>query len=339
MKAIVIAGPTACGKSDFAVSLAGYFSGEIVSADSRQVFRFMDLGTGKVKGKLSPSYEIMCCDSGFETADLQQNISKNTGLNGNGTEELKAGLTLNPFISDGIPHWLIDIFEPGQPFSVAQYQRLALCAMKDISRRGKLPFIVGGTGLYIRALTEGLVFPDIFVSDDVRENVRLWDLQRMQSEILKIQSDAGDYIDLKNPRRVARGLELLLSGLPSLADMRKTAPTGFLYLVLGLKYPKAELESRIRLRLDLRLKEGMIAEVEGLLAMGISPQRLYDFGLEYRYLSLFVLGRISYDQMYERLYFEICHFAKRQMTWFNKYSNVVWVDNLDTAAKLISDFL
>ena len=312
MKSIVIAGPTACGKSDLGILLADEFSGEIISADSRQVYRHMNIGTGKVEGQVSniESDSFKCED----------------------------GTLVKPFISEAIKHWLLDITEPMQNFSVADYQKLALAIMRDMVLRDKIPFIVGGTGLYIRSLTEGLVFPDLQVEPKLKERLNSLTLEELQSELLKINQDAYLFLDIKNPRRVQRALELLLSGF-LLEDMKKTKNTGFNFLVLGISYPREEINNRIRLRLESRLKEGMIAEVQNLINEGVSFQRLDSFGLEYRYLSRYIRGSISYDEMQETLYTEICKFAKRQMTWFRKFSNVVWVDGIDQARMLICDFL
>lgn len=312
MKSIVVAGPTACGKSDIGIELAREFAGEIISADSRQVYRNMNIGTGKVEGYLSGvEAEFFKCSDGY---------------------------FIHPFISENIVHWLIDLIEPMQNFSVADFQKLALEIMLNIVSRSKLPFIVGGTGLYIRSLTEGLVFPDLNVEPELKERLIRLSLEELQKEILQINQEAHLFLDIKNPRRVQRALELLYSGF-SLEDMKKKRDTGFSFLVLGIAYDREEINRRIRIRLDKRLEDGMVIEVKNLIDSGVSFERLDSFGLEYRYLSRFLRGILSYDEMYETLYTEICKFAKRQMTWFRKFSNVVWVDDIAHARTLVYDYL
>jgi len=310
-KAVIVAGPTACGKSDLGIKLANEFCGEIISADSRQIYCFMNLGTGKVEGFLDKSYSVY----------------------------LEDGKILYPFVSEGVSHWLLDILDPKDFFSSADFQRLALKVMSDMVLRNKIPFIVGGTGLYIRSLTEGLVFADVKIDDSLRKRLNSFSLAELQKELLTIDSNAHLLVDMKNSRRVQRALELMLSGMSSLKEMRKTRETEFDYLALGVSIPREELYRLIRVRLDARLEKGMISEVRDLINMGVTLERLDSFGLEYRYLSRFVAGIISYDEMYERLYIEICKFAKRQMTWFKKYSNIHWINSFESAKKLIFDFL
>ncbi len=314
MKVIVIAGPTACGKSDLGIEIAHELDTHIISADSRQVYRHMDIGTGKVVGFSDKSKELTASFSGKT-------------------------YILNPYISEGAPHWLIDIAEPCEDFSVAHFQSLSLTVLSDIVSKGKVPLVVGGTGLYIRALTEGLIFPDIIVPNSVREQINALTLEEKIERLLELDSLAGETIELKNPRRVERALELMMSGLSSVNEMRRKSKLPFTFLVLGLKPPQDEMLRRIKQRLDLRLNEGMIEEVESLLNMGVTKERLEFFGLEYRFVSRYLCGEIAFEEMKESLYYAICHFAKRQITWFNKYSGVIWISSFEEAQSHIECFL
>lgn len=299
MRSLVIVGPTASGKSDLAIALAKKYRTEIISADSRQVFQGMDIGTGKVEGQL----------------DLSKSIEY---------EYDAISRSMHPFISEGIPHWCIDLVPPTVPFSAAYFQHTALMALRDISSRGLKPIVVGGTGLYIRALTEGLSFPRS--TQEAHAEVLKMSYEEALAQLLKLQPDAADYIELKNPRRVFRGLELLLSGHTSLAVMRAHSKSECEFLTLGVELSPELLRERILKRLDARLHAGMCEEVQSLLNLGISAERLDGFGLEYRYVMRYLTGAMSYDAMHEKLYTEICRFAKRQRTWFKKYSSVVWME-------------
>ncbi|MCQ2736977.1 MAG: hypothetical protein MJ234_07255, partial [bacterium] len=157
--------------------------------------------------------------------------------------------------------------------------------------------------------------------------------------LLSMQPDAQDTIDIKNPRRVARALELLMSGMPSLDCLRKKRDLGLDFLTLGITYPQEVLRIRIEDRLERRFKAGMIEEIAGLLKSGVPRERLESLGLEYRWITKFVCGDMAFMDMRDKLFTEICRFAKRQMTWFRKYCNVVWIDNEEQAFRLVSDFL
>lgn len=309
LKCVAVAGPTACGKSDVAIRLAAAFGGEIISADSRQVFRGMDIGSGKVSGKI---------DLSFKTSE---------------------DMPMCPFVSDGIRHWLIDVAGPCDDFSAADFQRLALMSIRDISSRGRNVFVAGGTGFFLRSLTDGLDFPEISVSAETRDRIRSMSDADALDMLLSMQPDAQDTIDIKNPRRVARALELLMSGMPSLDCLRKKRDLGLDFLTLGITYPQEVLRIRIEDRLERRFKVGMIEEIAGLLKSGVPRERLESFGLEYRWITKFVCGDMAFMDMRDKLFTEICRFAKRQMTWFRKYCNVVWIDNEEQAFRLVSDFL
>lgn len=303
-KIIVIVGPTASGKSDLAVQIAKKFGGEIISADSRQVYKGMDLGTGKVpRDKISKNYK----------------------------------LKTKTYLHKGIPHHLLDIASPKRTFTVAQYKRLALKALKDIWGRGRLPIICGGTGFYVRAVVDGLVIPE------VRPNLKLRrELERKSTEELVEMLRAGDperagNIDLKNRRRLIRAIEIVqaLGGVPKV----KTEPLKAKILMLGVKKSKKELETLIRKRLLERLKQGMIREIKNLHEGGISWKRLESFGLEYKYGALYLQGRISKEELTEKIIKSSLQYAKRQMTWFKKDEKIVWFRNRNEVEKLVRSFL
>ena len=290
-KLIVIAGTNASGKSGLGVEMALRFQGEIVSADSRQVFRGLDLGSGKIT-----------------------------------REEMR-----------GVPHHLIDVCEPGDFFSMADFQRLAFAAIDDILSRGKTPFLVGGTGLYVDSVAEGYQLSDRAPDLSLRAHLETFDTPALYEMLREKLPDTE--IDPRNRNRVMRALERLAADdyHPSRREQRYDT------LKIGVTWPREILKRRIDERLETRLRQGMVEEVKGLMEQGVSTEFLMKLGLEYRYITRYLLGEIPYDQMVLELGNAIKKFAKRQMTWFRREENLHWLDMggepAEEAAGLISAFL
>ena len=277
-KLIVILGTTACGKSGLGVELARHVGGEIVSADSRQVYRGLDLGTGKV------------------------------------TEEEMGG----------IPHHLLDVVEPNESYSVAQFQKDAYAAIDDILARGKVPLLVGGTGLYVRAVAEGYTFRDSQPNPALRAELE----QKSAGELYAMfQEKTGRTLsggEENNRHRLVRTMEKILSG----EDLTE-APRAPRYQVLqlGMTYPREELCRRIDERLLRRLDDGMVEEVARLRENGATDAFLEGLGLEYRYILWYLTGKLlSKEALIDELGRAIKRFAKRQMVWFQKDQDVLWLD-------------
>ena len=292
-KLVVVLGTNASGKSGLGIELAIKYGAEIVSADSRQVFKGLDLGSGKVT-----------------------------------KEEMK-----------GVPHYLLDVAEPGDFFSLKEYQELAYKAIDDILSRGIRPFLVGGTGLYVNAVVDGYELADAPVDTELRAKVEAMTLEELQ-ELLKLKlGTIPDTLDMRNKRRLERAAEKILQGKPLNLESIKKYET----LCLGVTWEREVLYKRIEERLDRRLAEGMIEEVEGLLDKGVSDDFLYRLGLEYRYILLYLRGRFKdRDEFRAKLFMEIRHLAKEQMTWFRKRKDVHWLNMADDpfgqAVRLIDDF-
>lgn len=293
-KLVVILGTNASGKSGLGIELALKYGAEIVSADSRQVFRGLDLGSGKVT-----------------------------------KEEMK-----------GVPHFLLDVAEPGDFFSLKEYQELAYKAIDDILSRGKQPFLVGGTGLYVNAVADGYELSDAPVDAKLRAKVEAMSLKDLQTFISDKLGEVPDTLDMKNKRRLERAAEKIFQGKPLNLESVKRYDT----LCLGVTWEREKLYKRIEERLDRRLCEGMIEEVEGLMARGVSDDFLYRLGLEYRYIMLYLRGRFKdREEFRAKLFMEIRHLAKEQMTWFRKRTDVHWLnmeaDPIEEAGKMIETFL
>ncbi|MDD2731601.1 MAG: tRNA (adenosine(37)-N6)-dimethylallyltransferase MiaA [Candidatus Pacebacteria bacterium] len=291
-KIIAIVGPTSSGKTGLSIKLTKKFNAEIISADSRQVYKGMDIGTGKITKK--------------ETR--------------------------------GVPHHLLDVVSFKKIFTVIDYKKLAEKSLKKIFKKGKVPFIVGGTGFYIRALIDKTAIPEVKPDWKLRRKLGEENTQSLFKRLEKIDPKRAKSIDEKNKRRIIRALEIVIKTKKPVPKIRKKKPE-FEVLVLGIKKPKNELYRLIEKRLLKRLKKGMLKEAKKLREKGLSYKRMKELGLEYRYMAYYLQGQISYNEMVEKLKKEIEHYAKRQMTWFRKDSRVIWIKDYKEAENLIKRFL
>ena len=274
-KLIVICGTNASGKSGLGVELALRYGGEIVSADSRQVFRDLDLGSGKIA----------------------------------------------PGEMRGVPHYLIDVCDPGEYFSMHDFQRMAYAAIDGIIGRGRPPFLVGGTGLYVASVTEGYVMSDSAPDLEYRAYLETFETPELYDMLVKAVPDTD--VEPKNRNRVMRLLEKLHAGDDHVPH---NAPR-YECLKLGVTWDRETLRRRIDERLKRRLDAGMIDEVRGLIDSGVSTQFLMKLGLEYRFVTRYLTGEIATEaEMTELLATAIKQFAKRQMTWFRRDREILWLD-------------
>ncbi|HNX10722.1 MAG TPA: tRNA (adenosine(37)-N6)-dimethylallyltransferase MiaA [bacterium] len=303
-KIVVILGATSSGKTGLAVKLADAFSGEIVSADSRQVYRGMDIGTGKDL----PDYTIVK----------------------NGRKKQ-------------IKYHLIDVASPKSVFSLAKYQQLAFRAIDDILARGKLPLVVGGSGLYLQALVDNYSLAKTKPDTQLRLELESLTKEDLQARLKKINPKFFAKLnnsDKNNPRRLVRYIEIFSAEAGFKAGAKKSK---YDFLILGLSCPQEELNKRIKQRLLSRLDEGLIDEIKGLHKSGVSYDRLEKFGLEYRHGAWFLQGKMDYDTMVDHLNQAICRFSKKQAIWFKRWQKqkrqIHWLEGLTDAKKLIKDFL
>lgn len=274
----MILGPTATGKSDLAVYLAKKFNGEVISADSRQVYKNLNLGTGKITKK-----------------------------------EM-----------EGIPHHLLDIASPKSKvgaFSVSKWKEKADKAIEKIISKNKLPIICGGTGLYIQSIVDNLVLPEVPPNFELRKKMEKKSTSKLFGMLEKLDSERASNIDKNNRVRLVRAIEIAknLGKVPALVSKGT-----FDILQIGLDIPDEVLKERINNRLISRIKSGMIREAKKLHQEGLTWKRMYDLGLEYRYLSMYLQNKISRDEMTSKLETEIWHYAKRQRTWFKRDKSIKW---------------
>lgn len=292
-KLLVILGPTASGKTDLGLSLAKKFNGEIISADSRQVYQGLDLGTGKL-----PGGEVL--------------VEKYKGY----------------WFIDGIKVWLLDVTDPKIQYNVSDYLKTANKIIRDISQRDKLPIIVGGSGLYIKGLLEG--FSNLNIPVDLKLRKKLGDLSlaKLQQKLEKLSPlkwQSLNQSDRQNPRRLLRAIEMI-----SMSPYRKKNQIdkfpNWDILKIGLKSPREILNKRIDQRLEKRIKQGLIEEGKRLLEEGVSLERMKQLGLEYGSLADLLANKIDQAKFQQSLAVKIHQYAKRQMTWFKKEKNVSWFD-------------
>ncbi len=289
-KLLIITGPTATGKTDLALMLAKKLNGEIVSCDSRQLYKGLDVGTGKM-----PSDEV--------------SIEKKK----------------DHWIVDGINVWMYDVINPKNRYTAADYLKKTKIIIKSICSKGKLPIICGGTGLYLKVLLEGLSFSG---TSNKRHDLEKLSLDELQLEVQKIVPNKWKDLnnsDRKNPRRLIRVLEIADMLSNSNKKEIKGVAKEYSTLQIGLTAAKETLNHKIISRLEKRLLEGMIEEANQLHQNGLSFQRMTVLGLEYKYLAFFLEGKITtVTELKNILGNKICQYAKRQLTWFKKQSNIIW---------------
>ena len=307
-------GPTASGKSDLGIKLAKKFKGDIISADSRQVYRGMDIGTGKVlRDKTLPN-------SKFKILNLK----------------LK-----NNFYSSGVKHHLLDVANPKKVFTVSDFKKLGEKSIKNIFNKNKIPFTVGGTGFYIDALVKDFALPEVLPNKKLRAKLEKISAENLYKKLKKLDIKRAQTIDKHNKRRLIRALEIIKTTGKPIPELKELAQYEVLYL--GINPPKNILEKRIRLRLNKRLKQGMVKEVKDLLKNGVSNKRLKDLGLEYGWISRYLNKEIGHKEMREGLFRDIIKYSKRQMTWFKRNKDIHWLNppagGQNEAEKLIKKFI
>jgi len=281
---ITILGPTATGKTNLAAHLAHLINGEIISADSRQVYRGMDIGTGKDLADYSIEGKI-------------------------------------------IPYHLVDIVEPGYEYNVFEFQKDFLNAYSAIDERGSIPILCGGTGLYIESVLKGYKLINVPKNELLREELELKSEAEL-IEILETLKNLHNTTDTSERERLIRAIEI-----QKYYDNNPAIDTFFPKIetkIFGIDYDRRVVRMRITERLEERLKNGMIEEVQGLLNSGVKPEQLTFYGLEYKWVTDYLEGNLAYNEMFRRLNTAIHQFSKRQMTWFRRMEKqgfvINWID-------------
>ncbi|MBQ9313851.1 MAG: tRNA (adenosine(37)-N6)-dimethylallyltransferase MiaA [Clostridia bacterium] len=294
-KVVVIVGPTASGKTAVSIELAKKINGEIVSADSMQIYKYMDIGTAK------PSME-------------EQN---------------------------GIKHYMLDVASPNEQFNVARYKELATNAIEEILKKNKTPIIVGGTGLYINTLVNGIEFIDTNHDEEyireLQERCEKEGVDSLFNELQRIDPDAAQIIDKNNVRRVIRALEIykVTGKTKTQIDKESIQEVKYDYQMFGIEWEREELYNRINQRVDLMLENGLIDEVKNLIQKYQLSNTAIQ-GLGYKEVIDYLNGNLSYEAMVEKLKIETRHYAKRQLTWFRRDERIKWVKKEEAVNLIIN---
>ena len=303
---ITILGPTASGKTPLAAALAENVGGEIISADSRQVYRRMDIGTGK--------------DLGDYILKIKDEIVK-------------------------IPYHLIDICEPGTKYNLFQYQQDFYDAYQDICRRGMVPILCGGTGLYIEAVLKGYKLSPVPQNPELRQRLESKSLEELTEMLVELKEKNGSNMhnktDVDSCQRAIRAIEIETYNLEHPMPRRELPPVDS--LIVGVHIDREQRREKISRRLKARLEEGMIDEVKALLAEGIPSEDLLYYGLEYKFVTEYIIGNTTYDEMFQHLEIAIHQFAKRQMTWFRGMERrgfkIHWIDAMQPMDDKVKEIL
>jgi tRNA dimethylallyltransferase len=283
-KIIIIVGPTASGKSELAVKTAKSARGEIISADSRQIYKGLNIGSGKVPGRWRQGR----------------------------------------YFYKGIAHHLLDIADPKKQVSAAQFQKLANRAIKDIIARGKIPIICGGTAHWIDAVVFAQKFPSVKPDLKLRAQLEKQSIAQLFVRLKKLDPARAKNIDSRNPRRLVRALEIVLTTGQAVPALEQTAKFDALWL--GLKLDQEILYKKIDKRMRAWFKQGLLEEIGALHEQSLSWQRLESFGLEYKFGALYLQGKITREEMLVQTSSAIKHYAKRQMTWWKRNTAIKWLE-------------
>jgi len=325
-KIIIILGPTASGKSDTAIKLATRFGGEIISADSRQIYRGMDIGTGKVTGSL----ETILLNERKKLKNPQNKV----------------------FLSNNISHHMIDIISPRTDYNVAKFKKKAEKIIKDILKRDKLPIVCGGTGFWIKAIVDNVNFPEVKPDKILRKKLEKISADKLFKKLKKLDPARAKNIDKNNKVRLIRAIEICktLGKVPQLKVTSSYDREKMSFLQIGIKLPKKILHARIRKNINKRFRQGMLDEVEKLhREKKLSWKKIQSFGLAYYWIPLYLQNKMSQKELAEKIYLAEKNYAKRQMTWFSaqdrstsgrkKDKRIKWLKNYKEIEKEARKFL
>lgn len=302
-KVIFVIGPTASGKTSLGISLAKKYNGEIINADSRQVYKEMDIATDKpMRGK-------------------------------DGTKK-------SEYIVEGVIHHLLDIVKPNKEFTLANFKEDAVRIINDMTKRGKLPIVVGGTGLYVWSLVDNLELPKVAPNPKLRKSFDKKSLPQLTKLLKQIDPVAFEKIDLKNKRRVLRSLEVAITTGKSIVELGSQSEPMYDCLQIGLHWTKEELYERINERVDNQIKRGLLEEVKKLSAK--YPWHLPSMSsIGYKQMGYYLRGEKTLEEAVELLKKDTRHYAKRQLTWFKRDERIYWIakNSLDATYELVDNFL
>ncbi|XLQ19789.1 MAG: tRNA (adenosine(37)-N6)-dimethylallyltransferase MiaA [Candidatus Moraniibacteriota bacterium] len=311
-KSITIIGPTASGKSDMAIGIAKKFNGEIISADSRQIHRYLDIGTGKEPGKIT----------------LNQN---------------RGPYTKKAYLSSGVPHYMIDIIQPNTIYNVQKFVKKSKNIRNDIWARNKLPIVAGGTMFWAQALLENSSFPAVKPNTLLRSVLRNKSTETLYEKLQKLDPVFAKKVDKNNPVRLIRAIEIATE-LGSVPEPKVTKINPDEHLIIAISHPREILFDRIEKRMDKWFDEGIFQEIKNAhYKLKVPWSRLEGFGLEYKWCTKYVRGQISFEQMRENTIRDLKKYARRQETWIRRWekqgTKIHRITIEKDAIKICKDFL
>lgn len=315
-KLVVILGPTASGKTALSLKLAKKFNGEIISADSRAIYKGLDIGSAKPSRDRSHTNQT---DIAFQHDRIKMQSPR--------------------YWSFSIPHHLIDIVTPEKTLTLSQYKELATKTIYVIARRKMVPFLVGGTALYIYAVIDNWLIPEVPPNKKLRTKLEKQSATKLYRELLKKDPAAQDFIDPQNKRRIIRALEVIAATKKPFSQQRKQGPKLFDTLILGVKKSPIETKKIIAKRTKQMLKAGLVAEVKRLLKKGSSPASPALSGIHYKEIIAYLKGGITLPEAIAQINKNDEQLVRRQMLWFKKDRRIKWVKNQKESELLMKKFL
>lgn len=303
-KIITVVGPTASGKTALGIFLAQKFGGEIISVDSRQIYKDMNIGTAKIPGEAK--------------------------IDENGQEYL---------LAEGIPHYGLDLIDSSEVYSAAEFKEYSLKRMAEIIQRKHIPILVGGTGFYTKTIVENLDIPQLAPDFSLRLSLEKKDLSELVEQLKEIDPVSANKIDLKNKRRVVRALEVVLRTGESFAGNWQKGKPQFEVLSLGITQPREVLYQRIDDRVEEQISQGLIEETKKIIEKWHKWSLPSMTGIGYKEIGMYLRGEVSLERAKELIKFRTHDYARRQLTWFNKDKNLHWVKDTTEAEKLAQNFL
>ena len=302
---IVILGPTASGKTGLALKLAKRFNGELLSADSRQIYKEMDIATNKLDSATT-------------------------------TNKTASGEKL--YFIDGTPLHLLDLINPDENFSLADYKKVALEKIEEIHNKGKLPILVGGTGLYLSAIVDNLNIPKAPADEKLRTELEEKNAEELFGALAKIDPTSAETIGPQNKRKLIRALEVYkITGKPFSSQQKKGEPL-FNILQIGIKIERKELHSRIDQRVDQMIAAGLVQETQTLREK-YDPDLPAMSGIGYKEIGAYLDGEMSLEEAAQQIKFHTHQYARRQITWFNRDKSISWIEKYAEAEKLVKNFI
>lgn len=302
-KVVVILGPTSSGKSDIAIKIAKDFNGEVISADSRQVFRDMNLGTGKIEGSWKKKYNKKV------------------------------------FVSEKVVHHLLDFRSPRGEYNVSQFKKSCEKLLTEICRRGKLPIICGGTGFWISAVVDNVQFPPVKPNKKLRNQLSKKSNEQLLDILKQKDPTRSKSIDKNNKIRLIRAIEIS-EKLGKVPKMRRETNHKYQFMQVGIDWPQDILDRKIKKRLETRWTAGMIKEVIFLKNnYGLSWKKIQSFGLGYFWIPEYLQGNVDKQEMKERVFRAERGYAKKQRTWFKRDKTIIWESKYQNIKRLTKSFL